>query len=418
MHSQSHIDDGPQLSIQDHQGSPRCDSQSSQEQEFEEQATNQFSLQISQSRPSQQPLAYSRDEFTQPFQSKKGQDLESQSHITIQKNTISRCSENEDDRGKDNFLEENFGISKLNAVECKNDLSSKPSNQNNRKIDVTHRSVTEGDSVGSENESTNSSDLKNGSYDLEDNLDNINNNQGIEAGNLEDEDNDYNHNIEDDLLTYQSEKGNSIRINERQTIAQRSEKGTIESEEESYESENETGSDKDMAITSHSTKKSVAQSDNRQESVSRRSAKSSEDLSDESAESYSESDIEKEDTHLNAARKGVMSAKSHASISQKSTGKGQVLKNDTVVPNDDENDDDDDDDVDDGGYDESYDEDKESGSAQVSGRDDVVNEDAGNEEMIPASQTGIDVAGNRSGSITKLDIQDTSKVSFNRTRKR
>ena len=40
------------------------------------------------------------------------------------------------------------------------------------------------------------------------------------------------------------------------------------------------------------------------------------------------------------------------------------------------------------------------------------------EDDIRPSQTGIDVAGNRSGSITKLEAPDTSKVSFDRTRKR
>ena len=45
-------------------------------------------------------------------------------------------------------------------------------------------------------------------------------------------------------------------------------------------------------------------------------------------------------------------------------------------------------------------------------------DDDEDEELGPSSQNGIDVAGNRSGSITKLDVPDTSKVSFNRTRKR
>lgn len=47
--------------------------------------------------------------------------------------------------------------------------------------------------------------------------------------------------------------------------------------------------------------------------------------------------------------------------------------------------------------------------------EDLVSED---EDVAPSSQTGIDVAGNRSGSITKLDIPDTSKVNFDKTRKR
>ena len=67
-------------------------------------------------------------------------------------------------------------------------------------------------------------------------------------------------------------------------------------------------------------------------------------------------------------------------------------------------------------YEETTNGDGEDDDEEENNHDDVGDDD--DDDIGPSSQTGIDVAGNRSGSITKLEAPDTSKVSFDKTRKR
>ena len=374
-------------------------------------------MQADISRSNKNPDRDLRDEGTQTFNSPSLHEPDNQSSTKHRRDTISRQIqvehlehlEKDDNGGKDSHI----GNLKAN-LSVNNDLNhvndSKRKSKGNK-----HQSVIENEYNYQENNEIDNNDINNVNAHQEDGLENSDNSEDehedgedeqshLEAEQSDPDDSDHSYSNEDrDPSRSHEVKEKSEKMHKRQSIS-------IKSATEVDNSDSESGeSDTDTETVGHADEP-VLHLNEKQQRVSEDSENNSEDLSDRSVESHSENDIGKQDQQVSVLQKDTMlSNKSSGSVnrSQRSVGSRQTLESNPVVPDDSEND-----------FDGSYNEDKKA-SPQLSDEYEP-NDNAANDELVPASQTGIDVAGNRSGSITKLDIPipDTSKVSFDRTRKR
>ena len=405
--SEGHVDDDSQPSSQ---ASAELSSHSSQEH------VNETVVQADISRSNKNPDRDLRDEGTQTFNSPSLHESDNQSSTKHRRDTISRQIqvehldnlENNDNDDKDSHMENlKANLSVNNDLRGVNDSKRKS-------IGNQHQSVIENDNKDRENnEIEDNDDINDVNTHQEDGLENSDNSEDedgedeqsdLEAEQSDPDDSDHSYNNEDrDPPRSHEVKEKSEQMHKRQSISIKS-----ATEVDNYDSEL-SESDTDTETAGHADEP-VLHLDERRQRVSEDSANNSEDLSDRSVDSHSENEIGKQDQQVSVLHKETMvSNKSSGSInrSQRSVGSRQTLESNPVMPDDSEND-----------SDGSYNEDKKASPQQSEEYE--SNDNTVNDELVPASQTGIDVAGNRSGSITKLDIPipDTSKVSFDRTRKR
>ena len=407
--TEGHVDDDSQPSSQ---ASTELSSHSSQEH------VNETVVQADISRSNKNPDRDLRDEGTQTFNSPSRHESDSQSSIKHRRDTISRQIqvehldnlENDDNADKDSHVEN------LKANLSVNNYLNSVNDSKRKSLGYKHQSVIENDNKDRENNEIEGNDdinnvnahqeygLENSDYSEDEHEDGEDEQSDLEAEQSDPDDSDHSYNNEDrDPPRSHEVKEKSEQMHKRQSISIKSATEVDNSDSELSESDTDTE-------TAGHADEPVLHLNERQQRVSEDSANNSEDLSDRSVESHSENDIGKQDHHVSAPQKDTMvSNKSSGNVnrSQRSVGSRQTLESNPVVPDDPEND-----------SDGSYNEDK-NASPQLS-EEYESNDNTANDELVPASQTGIDVAGNRSGSITKLDIPVpyTSKVSFDRTRKR